>query len=104
MSVQARDRKIEIWYNKIRFGEIILPRFQRHEAWDMGRISSLLTTIMHDLPLGITLILETDNEQFIFRYLVTAEQKAPYPKVNEHLLYGQQRLTLSRIYKSYAMQ
>ncbi len=93
MSVQARDRKIEIWYNKIRFGEIKLPRFQRHEAWDKGRISSLLTTIMHDLPLGITLILEVDKEQFISRYLVTAEQKEPYPKVTEHLLDGQQRLT-----------
>lgn len=93
MSVQARDRKIEIWYNKIRFGEIKLPRFQRHEAWDKGRISSLLTTIMCDLPLGITLILEVDKEQFISRYLVTAEQKEPFPKVNEHLLDGQQRLT-----------
>lgn len=93
MSVQARDRKIEIWYNKIRFGEIKLPRFQRHEAWDKGRISSLLTTIMHDLPLGITLILEVDKEQFISRYLVTAEHKEPYPRVNEHLLDGQQRLT-----------
>jgi hypothetical protein len=93
MSVQARDRKIEIWYNKIRFGEIKLPRFQRHEAWDKGRISSLLTTIMHDLPLGITLILEVDKEQFISRYLVSAEHKEPYPKVNEHLLDGQQRLT-----------
>lgn len=93
MSVQARDRKIEIWYNKIRFGEIKLPRFQRHEAWDKVRISSLLTTIMHDLPLGITLILEVDKEQFISRYLVTAEHKEPFPKVNEHLLDGQQRLT-----------
>lgn len=93
MSVQARDRKIESWYNRIRFGEIKLPRFQRHEAWDKGRISSLLTTIMHDLPLGITLILEVDKEQFISRYLVTAEQKEPYPKVTEHLLDGQQRLT-----------
>lgn len=94
MSVQARDRKIELWYNKIRYGEIKLPRFQRHEAWDKGRISSLLGTIIHDLPLGITLILEVDQEQFISRYLVSAEFKEPpYPKVSEHLLDGQQRLT-----------
>ena len=72
MSVQARDRKIEVWYNKIRFGEIKLPRFQRHEAWDKGRISSLLTMIMHDLPLGITLVLEVDQEKFIARYMGTA--------------------------------
>jgi hypothetical protein len=94
MSVEARDRKIENWYNKIRYGEIKLPRFQRHEAWDNGRIRSLLRTIIHDLPLGITLILEVDKEQFISRYLVTAEFKnPPFPKVNEQLLDGQQRLT-----------
>jgi hypothetical protein len=94
MSVQARDRKIELWYNKIRYGEIKLPRFQRHEAWDKGRITSLLNTIIHDLPLGITLILEVDQEQFISRYLKTAEfDTPPYPKVAEHLLDGQQRLT-----------
>jgi len=94
MSVQARDRKIEFWYNKIRQGEIKLPRFQRHEAWDKGRITSLLSTIIHDLPLGITLILEVDQEQFISRYLVTADMfTPPYPKVTEHLLDGQQRLT-----------
>lgn len=94
MSVQARDRKIEVWYNKIRYGEIKLPRFQRHESWDKGRISSLLSTIIHNLPLGITLILEVDQEKFISRYLVTAEIKEPpFPKVNEHLLDGQQRLT-----------
>ena len=92
MSVQARDRKIEIWYNKIRYGEIKLPRFQRHEAWDRGRISSLLSTIVHDLPLGITLILEVDKEKFISRYLETAEPSEPQ-NVHEHLLDGQQRLT-----------
>ena len=94
MSVEARDRKIENWYSKIRFGEIKLPRFQRHEAWDNGRIRSLLRTVIHDLPLGITLVLEVDKEQFISRYLVTAEFKTPpFPKVTEQLLDGQQRLT-----------
>jgi hypothetical protein len=93
MRVQARDRTIDEWYNKIRYGAIKLPRFQRHEAWDNGRIISLLNTIIHDLPLGITLILEVDQEKFISRYLATAEFKEPYPKVNEHLLDGQQRLT-----------
>lgn len=94
MSVQARDRKIELWYSKIRFGELKLPRFQRHEAWEKSRITSLLNTILNDLPLGITLIMEVDKEQFISRYLFSAEYTTPpYPKVNEHLLDGQQRLT-----------
>ena len=94
MSVQASDRKLELWYNRIKAGEIKLPRFQRFEAWDKGRICSLLNTIVHDLPLGITLLLEVDQEKFISRYLATAEFKQPpYPRVIEHLLDGQQRLT-----------
>ncbi|MFZ6050754.1 GmrSD restriction endonuclease domain-containing protein [Halocola ammonii] len=94
MSVEARDRKIENWYHKIRHGELKLPRFQRHESWDRNRISSLLATIINDLPLGITLVLNVDKEQFISRYLVTAEfTEPPFPKVHEQLLDGQQRLT-----------
>lgn len=94
MSVQARDRKLEMWYKRIKDGEIKLPRFQRFEAWDKERICSLLSTIIHDLPLGITLLLEVDKEQFISRYMATAEVKEPpYPRVIEHLLDGQQRLT-----------
>lgn len=94
MSVQARDRKLETWYKRVKDGEIKLPRFQRFEAWDKNRIKSLLDMIVHDLPLGITLLLEVDQEQFISRYLATAEIKLPpYPRVIEHLLDGQQRLT-----------
>jgi hypothetical protein len=94
MSIQARDRKLDTWFKRIKDGEIKLPRFQRFEAWDKNRISSLLNTIIHDLPLGITLILEVDQEQFISRYLSTAEVKSSSPpRVIEHLLDGQQRLT-----------
>jgi hypothetical protein len=94
MSVQARDRKIQDWYEDIKRGKIKLPRFQRLEAWDKGRISSLLSTIIHNLPLGITLILEVgDEEKFISRYISTAEPTEQNPRVTEHLLDGQQRLT-----------
>lgn len=69
-----------------------LPRFQRSEAWDRQRISSLLETVTHNLPLGITLILEVgDEEKFISRFLETAPQESG--RVHEHLLDGQQRLT-----------
>lgn len=94
MGFQARDRKLDTWYKRIKDGEIKLPRFQRFEAWDKNRICSLLNMVMNDLPLGITLLLEVDKEQFISRYLVTAEfNEPPYPRVIEHLLDGQQRLT-----------
>jgi hypothetical protein len=90
--MEARNRKMEDWYGKIQRGEIKLPRFQRYEAWDWKRISSLINTISHNLPLGITLVLEVgEKEQFISRYLSTAPESDN--RIFEHLLDGQQRLT-----------
>ena len=75
--MEARNRKIEEWYVKIKLGEIKLPRFQRFEAWDRHRICSLLEMVINNLPLGITLVLEVgDEEKFLSRYLETA------PKTN----------------------
>lgn len=92
MSSRAHDRELMLWFQKIKTGELKLPRFQRFEAWDKHRIASLLKTIINDLPLGITLILEVDNELFDSRYLETAEP-IKESRVTEHLLDGQQRLT-----------
>lgn len=90
--MEARNRKLEDWYGKIKRGEIKLPRFQRFEAWDRHRICSLLETIIHNLPLGITLVLEVgEEEKFISRFLETAPNKRG--RTFEHLLDGQQRLT-----------
>lgn len=72
-------------------GEIKLPRFQRQQAWDKNRISSLLETITANLPLGITLILNVSEEKFVSRTLETAPETTN--RVTEHLLDGQQRLT-----------
>lgn len=90
--MQARNRNLGEWYGMIKRGEIKLPRFQRFEAWDRQRICSLIETVIHNLPLGITLVLEAgEQEKFISRYLKTA------PETNgryyEYLLDGQQRLT-----------
>jgi hypothetical protein len=89
--MEARNRKLVDWYGKIKRGEIKLPRFQRFEAWDRHRICSLFQTIIHDLPLGITLVLEVDEEKFVSRFLETAPTDSD--RVLEHLLDGQQRLT-----------
>lgn len=91
--MKAHDRDLNTWYTKIQNGEIKLPRFQRHEAWDKRRVSSLLETIVNNLPLGVTLLLEVwDQEKFKSRYISTAEPSS-IAKVTEHLLDGQQRLT-----------
>ncbi|KAA0268958.1 MAG: DUF262 domain-containing protein, partial [Chloroflexi bacterium] len=90
--MEARNRKLSEWYSKIQRAEIKLPRFQRFEAWDRWRICSLIETVIRNLPLGITLILEVgDEEKFISRHLATAPELDG--RVYEHLLDGQQRLT-----------
>lgn len=91
--MEARNRNLKDWYGKIQRGEIKLPRFQRHEVWDRQRIASLIETVVHDLPLGITLTLEVgEKEKFISRFLETTTPSGSQ-RVLEHLLDGQQRLT-----------
>lgn len=90
--MEAHNRTLEVWYGKIKNGEIKLPRFQRFEAWDRYRIRSLLEVVIRNLPLGITLTLEVgENEKFISRFLETAPHVGG--RASEHLLDGQQRLT-----------
>ena len=90
--MNARDRTIKEWFDRIAANQITLPRFQRFEAWDKGEISELLATVLRGLPAGATLILEVGNkEQFASRTI----SGAPVSKerVTEQLLDGQQRLT-----------
>ena len=91
--MQARNRTLSEWYGMIKSSQIKLPRFQRFEAWDRHRICSLNEMVIHNLPLGITLVLEVgDQEKFVSRFLNTAPEKEEV-RVFEHLLDGQQRLT-----------
>lgn len=92
-SSKANNRTLKEWFDKIEQSEIRLPRFQRPEAWDRNRVGSLMNTIIHNLPLGITLLLDVDKsaEPFVSRPLITAPDLKE--KVTEHLLDGQQRLT-----------
>ena len=92
-SSKAQDQTLGIWYQNIQQGMIKLPRFQRFEAWDRGRITSFMNTIINNLPVGVTLVLEVAGiEKFISRYIKTAEVKSN-GTVTQHLLDGQQRLT-----------
>jgi len=93
--MEARNRRLVEWYGKVQRGEIKLPRFQRFEAWDWRRIVSMMNTIINNLPLGITLVLEVgEDEQFVSRYLSSAPDNGG--RVLEHLLDGQQRLTAAK--------
>lgn len=91
-SSKALDRTLGTWYVQIASGAIKLPRFQRFEAWDRGRVTGFLNTIIENLPVGVTLLLQVgDKEKFVSRYIATAPETGE--RVIEHLLDGQQRLT-----------
>lgn len=91
-SSKAQDRNLGTWYVQIQNGVLKLPRFQRFEAWDRARVTGFMNTVLQNLPVGVTLLLEVgDTEQFISRYIATAPETGA--RVTEHLLDGQQRLT-----------
>ena len=91
-SSKAQDRTLGVWFHQIDQGAVKLPRFQRFEAWDRGRITSFLNTIIKNLPVGVTLVLEVAGEEkFVSRYVRTAERTTG--TVTQNLLDGQQRLT-----------
>jgi hypothetical protein len=90
--VEARNRDLDKWFSRIESGEVLLPRFQRHEAWGHKEVTSLLESVLRGLPTGAALTLEIgDAEPFVARPLVGAPE--PIERVTEHLLDGQQRLT-----------
>ena len=91
-SSKAQDRTLGVWFHQIDQGSVKLPRFQRFEAWDRGRITSFLNTIISNLPVGVTLVLEVEGpEKFVSRYISSAERTTG--TVTQNLLDGQQRLT-----------
>ncbi len=92
--MEARSKTVEQWFSMIEQGQIVLPRFQRHEAWRHGQIVGLLENILRkpSLPIGTLLILEIgDEEPFHSRPIVGAPEPAGRPHM--HLLDGQQRMT-----------
>lgn len=92
-SSKAQDRTLGVWFQNIHQGMVKLPRFQRFEAWDRGRIASFLNTIINNLPVGVTLALEVaGQEKFESRYIASSDPVTP-GTVTQHLLDGQQRLT-----------
>ncbi len=90
--MEARNRHLPEWFNRIQTGQIRLPRFQRFEAWGHNEISNLIEAVLNGLPAGSTLVLELgSDEPFISRPMVGTP--VPVERPTEHLLDGQQRLT-----------
>ena len=92
MSLDAQNRTLPRWFERLRSGQVKLPRFQRLESWSHNEVDNLLETVLQGRPIGAVLILEIGkDEPFISRTI----EKAPDSDRNptEHLLDGQQRLT-----------
>jgi hypothetical protein len=92
--MEARNKKIEDWFAMVKQGQVVLPRFQRHEAWRHTQVVGLLENILRDppLPIGALLTLEVGDQQlFHSRPIVGAPE--PQSKPSLHLLDGQQRMT-----------
>ena len=43
--MEARSKTIESWFSMIDQGQVVLPRFQRHEAWRAVQIEGALENI-----------------------------------------------------------
>lgn len=92
MTINAQNRNLPDWFTRIRTRQLVLPRFQRFEAWSHKNVAQLFNTVLRNLPLGSMLILEIGNEEpFVSRPLVGAPNTGE--RITEHLLDGQQRLT-----------
>ncbi len=92
MTINAQNRLLPDWFARLRTRQLVLPRFQRFEAWSHSNVSQLLNTILRGLPAGAVFILEVGNEEpFISRAIEGAPKSGE--RVTEHLLDGQQRLT-----------
>ena len=92
--MKAHDLNIQEWFSEIRTGRIVLPRFQRHEAWSYGQVEGLLENIIRNpaLPIGALLTLDKGPKNaFVARGIVGAPDPAENP--TRYLLDGQQRLT-----------
>ena len=90
--MEARNRGLNDWFTRIRSRQIVLPRFQRFEAWTHSTVAGLLDTVLRGLPAGALLVLEVgEKEPFVSRTMAGAPKEGD--RIAEHLLDGQQRLT-----------
>lgn len=94
--MEARSKTIEAWFSMIAEGQVLLPRFQRHEAWRAYQIEGILENILQNpsLPIGALLTLDIgDHEPFHSRAIAGAPLPAGGGRPLMHFLDGQQRMT-----------
>ena len=92
MGIEASNRPLHQWLNRVQTGQLALPRFQRFESWGHGEVETLLDSVLRGRPIGAALVLTVGNkEPFVSRRIAGAPKRTA--NISEHLLDGQQRLT-----------
>lgn len=89
---ESNPRALEDWLSEIKQRRLVLPRFQRMEAWGPSQVQELLQSVIDGLPVGAVLLLEVSGEpEFAYRVIEGAPKEGE--PVREMILDGQQRLT-----------
>ncbi len=92
--MRTNDRTITDLMKAVQSGAAQLPDFQRGWVWDDNRIKALISSIIHNFPVGAAMFLTYGNPEIQFKYkpiegAVVSEGVVP----SELILDGQQRLT-----------
>ena len=63
--MEARSKTIESWFAMIDQAQVLLPRFQRNEAWRVNQIEGVLENVLQipSLPIGALLTLDVGSEE-----------------------------------------
>lgn len=100
--MEAHNRQLGEWLERTINGNLMLPRFQRKEAWTHQNVERFIWAMLQGRPLGVFLVLHVnpDNPPFATKRIREYQRKS---RCTEHLLDGQQRLTalLSAFLDSY---
>jgi len=92
-ALRYNRRPLVDWMRGIHDGRITLPTFQRSTVWDIGKVKSLIDSLLRDRPVGALLLMPADKERFHSRPIRGAEAEMPATGGGELVLDGQQRLT-----------
>ena len=92
--MQSHDRRIVQWLDDIENGRIRLPVFQRGLVWKARDAELLFESILNDMPAGAALILKVNALDELFASQAIESAPDLEKNVIEHLLDGQQRLTI----------
>lgn len=88
------ERSLGDTFKKINEQTLLLPDFQRDYKWGTAKQQSLLASIMLRFPIGSSLILEGQSDEFALRQIgETVQHTLDKSEPCEYLLDGQQRTT-----------